>query len=36
MSISTIQATQCLKSLFCSGLFTREEVSKVIQVDSIL
>lgn len=36
MSISTIPITQCLKLWFCSGLFTREEISKVIQVDSIL
>ena len=36
MGIDIIQATQCLKSWFRSGLFTKENISQVIQADNAI
>lgn len=36
VTMSTIQGTQCLKSGFRSGLFTREEVTQVMQPDIVV
>ena len=30
LTMSTIQAPQCLKSWFCSGLFTKGDINRVI------
>lgn len=36
MGMDTIQATQCLKSWFRIGLFTKDNISQVIQADNAM
>ena len=36
MGMDTIQATQCLKSWFRSGLFAKDNISQVIQADNAM